>query len=280
MLFPAITFAGFGVSPADIGEDQLVPGSSYERTVYLVQGAPDKQITVDAIIDTNSEEVSSWITVQQGGQFVIPEGVQQFPVTISVDIPETTELGVYKASLRFNTVPDVATGAGQVAIALAAKVDMELVVGDDVVSSYEVKLIEIEDIAEGDDAHARIKIQNTGNVPTAPERVSFELFNKFGDIRLSYAEQIDVVKVPSFSEQTVDVFFPLTLSIASGEYWGQVKVYDDNGVVYEEKTIFNVSKKTFIEKNAPYVYAGIVISVLFIVLIVGTLVLWRVKRGR
>jgi len=244
-LLPLSVHAGFGVSPPQINEEHAVGGASFDRTIYLVQGNPDRDLPVSVSVE--SKDSKDWISFPNGNSFVIPKGVQQFPLEVHLAIPQDTPLGIYKAFIRIATTPDKATGAGQVAVAIGARVDVEITVGDEVFSQYTVGELKILDIAVGDPLQATLKIRNTGNVPTAPVGASFELFDKFGAIRLAFVQvgAEDFVSVPSFSEKEVALSFPVDLVLAEGEYWGHVKVFDDKGnVVQQLRTVFNVKKGT------------------------------------
>ncbi len=253
---PHLSFAGFGVSPGTLEEKRLVPGSHLERTVYLVQGAPEKDLTIEATVE--SAEIGGWMSFKEGERFVIPAGVQQFPVTVIIDVPEDASLGEYHGFIRVKTVPERVEDS-QVTIALGGRIDVDLTVGDDIVSDFDIKSITIADVKEGEDPEANVTITNTGNVPVAPESATFELFNKYGDIRLGFAENTTFEKVEAFSEDVVALTFPIDITLAPGEYWGHIKIYDDGKVVKELKTVFNVTPRSTLEKLA---VPGIAIVVL------------------
>jgi hypothetical protein len=238
--------AGFGVSPGNLKEDNLVPGSTLERTIYLVQGNQDEDIPVKVSVE--SKDIQDWITFKNGNEFIIPARVQQFPLDVVIKVPEDADLGNYDAFIRISTQPKQVENS-QITIALGGVVGVNLVVGDDIVSSFEVKSIDILDVFEGDNAKISVTILNTGNVPVSPENASFELFNKYGEVRLAYGENDNFEKVPSFSEGKVVLEFPLNVTLGVGEYWGHVKIYDNGKVVKELKTVFDVVKKGFFEKH-------------------------------
>lgn len=267
---PLSVQAGFGVSPGMFEETNLVPGAVLERTVYLVQGDPSVPLAVH--VEVESAEIADWITVKQGSDLTIPAGVQQFPLTLVMTVPEDAPLGIYKAALRINTLPAQVEGA-QVTVALGGVVGLTLHVGDNLLSEFSIRSIDIHDVREGEKPLATVIVTNTGNVPAAPESASFELFNKYGNIRLAYGENNAFTKVPAFQEGASTLEFPLDVRLAVGEYWGHVKVYDDGKVIKELRTVFNVTEKTFIEK---YLYAGIAaLSVLVLALLA-----WGIRRRK
>jgi hypothetical protein len=246
---PAFVQAGFGVSPPLIEESRLVRGISMERIIYLVQGAPERDIPIELKVDS---EIADWVSFPQGMPITIPTGVQQFPLVVRIDVPQDAELGKYHGEIRITAVPLRADQGGEVAIALGGLVTLDLTVGDGVISEFSLKQVRILDIVEGEDPRANVEIINSGNVPAGPDTVTFELFNKFGEIRLAYAETTEFKKIPAFTEDGSTVSFPMDIYIAPGEYWGHVKVYEEKRMIGELRTVFNVREKKFLDVAWPY----------------------------
>ncbi|OGZ12621.1 MAG: hypothetical protein A3D67_04430 [Candidatus Lloydbacteria bacterium RIFCSPHIGHO2_02_FULL_51_22] len=224
-VFPAVGEAGFGVSPPSIKETRLVPGSRVTRTIYLIQGNPEKEVAMDVAVE--SKDIKDWLSFEPAGSFTIPAGVQQFPLKVTVVVPEDAELGIYKAFIRPSTNPENAKSG--VAISLGGRIDVELTVGNDVFESFTITNINIEHIRAGEKPKVEIEVENTGNVPTGPSAASFELFNKFGDIRLAYGDVEIKEEIASFAKRGLTIEFPLSVRLAEGGYWGNVKIYDDTG---------------------------------------------------
>lgn len=246
LLAPQSLLAGFGVSPPQVAADRLVPGSHFESVIFLVQGNPEEDVLVNVAVD--SKDIKEWISFDPGTQFTIPAGVQQFPLTVIIDVPSDVDLGAYNAFVRVQTDPKEAREAGEVAVSVGGRIDVNVTVGDEVVETFEVRRIQLLDIKEGKPLAASVTVNNTGNVPTTPDTISYELFNKFGEIRLAFVETSDFEKVPSFTEETIDVSFPIDIVIAPGEYWGHVKVYDEEGDLKGElRTVFNVHERTLLD---------------------------------
>ncbi len=287
LLGPNVSQAGFGVSPGKIIEDNLVPGSYYETTVYLVQGDPKQDLNIN--IGVESEYIKDWVTIIDGNQQVIPKGVQQFPLKLAIEVPEDADLNIYKAFLRINTVPEAGNTDGQIAISIGGRIDLELTVGDDIISQYEIISLDILDIKQVEDPTVVVKIRNEGNVSAAPYAASFELFNKFGTVRLGYADFEDFNPVKSFSEESQKITFPVDVRLAPGEYWGEVKIYNDKGEVIKElRTVFDVSEVNnfdlvwaYIVDNIWLVYiAGIAILLIVLVGIIKKIKRRRIKNIR
>lgn len=226
MLLAALpVYAGFGISPPSIKENKLVPGSSITRIISLIQGDPVYDVGIGVIVE--SKDMKEWISFDQGEKFTIPKGVQQFPLKVTIQVPKNAELGIYKAFIRTATTPPKAEGAASVAISLGGRIDVELTVGNDVYEAFSITNINIEHIRAGESPKVEIEVDNTGNVPAGPVAASFELYNKFGNIRLAYGEKEITEEVPSFTKQGMTIEFPLEVRLAQGEYWGNVIIYDD-----------------------------------------------------
>lgn len=277
-LHPLFAVAGFGVTPPRVLADRLVPGATITKTIYLVQGNPEQNLDVEATIE--SRDIKEWISIEQGLAFTIPRGVQQYPLNVTIVVPEDAELGEYTAAVRVRTKPEASAvegGGSGVAIALGGLIEINVTVGDDIVLEYKITSLDILDIKEREPLQAKVRISNTGNVPASPDSASFELFDKFGNQRLAFAtaENEQFPRVDAFTENAVLLAFPVDTVLAVGEYWGHVKVYDEEGKVLRElRTVFNVYERTFLD---------IITSIEFIVGIIVVLVLavfavWKMVR--
>ncbi len=285
LVAPIVAYAGFGVSPASIIEERAIPGASFSRVIYLVQGVPDAPVAVE--ISVESRDIKDWITVGKGNRITIPSGVQQFPIPVSITIPQGTPLGNYTAFIRIRTIPDPADQSGEVAISLGGRVDVSLTVGDNVVEEFSVKNIQILSIEEREVPRVALTVENTGNVAVAPDSVSFELFDKFGDIRLAYGRVSfdDFEKTPAFSEKKYTVEFPFNIVLAPGEYWGHTKVYAKGGSSARElRTVFDVYPRsvsavgdaaTIMRDLPPIMMIGLILVLLALILLFALLLVKR-----
>src|SRR3989344_1041364 len=139
-------YAGFGISPAKVLENNLIRGSAIERVIYIVQGTPDKDIRVAASVQES--DIRDWITVEPSGEFTIPKGTQQFPFTVKIQVPKEATYGVYKGYIRVGTVPDKAdeTKGSGVSISVGARIDVDLTVGEGIHYEFAIKNIDLSDI--------------------------------------------------------------------------------------------------------------------------------------
>ncbi len=234
----------FGVSPPFINADKLVKGVEYETTIILSQGQPKEDLKVKAVFDV-PEKVRSWFSVDKGEEFIIPAGTQQFPISVFIKVPENTDLGIYKGYLRINTVP--AEKEGQVSIAVGARVDINMTVGEGAFIDFNIKRIEILDIKEGQKPKIRVELENKGNVAVAPELVTFDVLDKYGSVKLATGQNNKLPETPPFKTKKFIVEIPIGMNLGIGEYWAEAKIYYNGQIVKngEIKTVFDVTERKF-----------------------------------
>jgi hypothetical protein len=239
LIAPSVTFGAFGISPPFLNADHLVKGATYAQTIYLVQDQPndDLQIRADLKIP---DSIRSWITIDQGFNFVIPKGTRQFPVVVEIKVPADAPLGAYSGNLSFVSVP---RETGQVTIALSVQVAINMTVGTGIYKKFTISQVKALDIEEGWNPRVYVKVRNDGNVSESLDGATFELYDKFDSVRLAYIQKSgDFPEIPPFSAQEYTIEFPTDFHIGLGQYWGSVTLYQNEKVISNEKSIFTVLK--------------------------------------
>ncbi|RJP43098.1 LPXTG cell wall anchor domain-containing protein [Candidatus Parcubacteria bacterium] len=237
---PARADAAFGISPPFMHATHLVPGSRYVQTVYLVQDQPDQDLKIKAELEI-TDKVRSWVTIDRGFEFVIPQGTRQYPVQVVVQAPEGADRGSYRGRVTFTTAP---AASGQVTIALGAQVSIDIVVGDDIFRQFSVPVIRILDIEEGWDPKVYVKFNNEGNVEEVFDGATFELYDQFNAVRLAFVQKSkDFPGTPPFTVEEYTLDFPTDFHLGIGQYWGTVNFFQNEKVVASQKTVFNVLKR-------------------------------------
>lgn len=236
--------AGFGVSPPKVIASHLLAGSYFEQTVYLVQGVPDKELT--AVIEIEDSEIKDWISIDKGYEFIIPAGVQQFPIKVQIEAPNKTELGNYKGIIRVKTMSSE-IHEGQVTVALGGRIDLELTVTEEEIFGFIIKSVDIPDIEESWPVKIAFIIRNTGNIETRPTKAVLEIYDRYENNILSSGEFSDFDLISPYKEKTVTAEFPADLAV--GEYWGHYKLYRGDTILREGKKVFNVVEKGTIDKS-------------------------------
>jgi hypothetical protein len=266
------TYAAFGISPPFLNADHLVPGSKFSETIYLVQDQPNQDLNIQANLQV-PDVVKSWFSIDRGFTFTIPQGMQQYAVTVTVSVPQNASIGVYHGTLTFNTAP---SSAGQVTIALGAQVAVNLTIGNDVFEKFGVQQITFQDIGEGQNPLVDVKFKNDGNVPESFDGANFELYDRYDTVRLAYIQKSGgFPTTPPFTIQDYTVDFPTDFYLGIGEYWGIVTFYKNNQIIASQKTTFTVLKtdwlsktERFIEKEWVWLLIGAALLALFVFLLI------------
>ena len=231
------SLAAFGISPPFLNADHLVPGVTYDQTIYLVQDQPDTDLTIAATLDV-PDSIKSWVAIDKGFTFVIPKGTRQFPVVVSIHVPKNQTLGKYSGNLVFATAPGA---TGQVTVSIGANVTINLTVGNDIFEKYSIPYIAFPPIEEGWNPKALVRFQNDGNVSEGIDSASFDLYDQYDAVRLAYVtKQGGFPETPAFTTSEYLVEFPTSFHLGVGDYWGSVVFYKGDKVIASQKTIFHV----------------------------------------
>jgi hypothetical protein len=277
-LFAALTFfifsggavfAGFGVSPASLLNKNLVPGSFFEQDIYLVQSQPDIDLNVVVTIDAG--KINDWIKIENGNNFIIPKGTQQFPMKVNVNVPSNAELGNYKGTITVNTSPAGAQKDG-VSVTLGANIAINLDVTSIKVSDFSIQNFQIPDAVKGSPIKFVIKIKNDGNVDNGPTKVGLTFFDQYHSQQLGQQEVAITEKVKSFQTKDISVEFPNNLDI--GSYWADVKLYNNEETIIDSKIVFAVVSPTDVKKEQEkFVFPDFSMIPLWAYLLAGAIVI-------
>jgi hypothetical protein len=136
--------AGFGISPPYVKNNQIVPGSHYEQKITLLRSSAEEDLRAE--ITVNAPEIESWISIDKGMNFLMPKGQLQVPMVVNVDAPAKAEIGNYQGSINIRIVPAEAKTGGGVAIALGARVDVDLTLTNVTFSDFLVRIVSVPDV--------------------------------------------------------------------------------------------------------------------------------------
>lgn len=209
-------YAGFGITPPYVRNDRLTQGSQYTQEIIIVRGDPVEDLKAE--ITVNVPGVEGWISVDRGNEFLLPAGEKQVPIQVTIQVPQTAPYERHQGNIRIRTVsPDPASG---VSIALGAQIDVDIRVVDEI-RDFEVKRVQISETEEPTrfwwlEYPGRITftmgIENTGNAPTAPSRVQFDIYDKRGNVVLETTENTNTLdEVLPFETREVQAYLPTRL---------------------------------------------------------------------
>jgi hypothetical protein len=241
--------AGFGISPPYLKSAKpLFAGTLYEQRITLLRSSAEDELTADITVD--APDIKDWVTIDKGYSFDLPPGELQVPMLVRVQVPEDAPVGKYSGHINVRIKPRNAAGSG-VAIALGARVDIDLEVTDETFLDFIIRTAEVGDLEELTAPwnwpvlryffyriHAPMKLENTGNVKIAPTKVQLDVYdiNERGVIESLTDDSVP--KVDPFETATVSASFPTQLP--AGQYWGRLRIYRDKDIVFQDKRVFTI----------------------------------------
>ena len=287
--------AGFGISPPYVKSNQIVPGSHYEQKIYLLRSSSEEDLMAEVTV--NAPEIKDWISIDKGLKFKLPKGESQVPMIVSVDAPKGADLGNYKGYINIRIMPVDTKQGGGVAIALGARIDVDLTLTNVTYADFIVRLVSISDLEMLGKPwnwkywaglynrlfykiQVTMNVENIGNVETTPSKVHFDVYDITEKEKLESTDVTSLNKVKAFSTDQVIAKFPTKLG--KGQYWGRIRVYKDNDIVNSYKIAFTIAEPGGLGAKAqslgyaPWlVMAGMGLVVLIILGILIKIRVWR-----
>lgn len=237
--------AGFGITPPYVRNSSLIRNSVYEQEILLVRSDPTTELKAEITLDAPG--INEWFTIDKGREFILPEGEQKVPMTVQVRVPEDAEFQNYTGNIRVKTSASENT-AGAVNISLGAQIDIDLTVIDKEIEDFRVRKIGIHDLNEGHKVgwlyfpgkiRFDVSLENTGNVPVAPSKVEFRLYDPSGQKLLETTEHTNKIpKVEPFLTETVTAELPTRLPV--GTYIARYKIYNNDEVKQSGEVSLNI----------------------------------------
>ncbi len=289
--FAPLAYAGFGITPPYVRNSSLTRNSIYEQKILLVRSDPSTALRAQVLVDV--PEMTEWITIVEGTEFIMPAGEQKVPMTVRVQVPDDAEFKKYLGNIRVKTSAADGVGGG-VNISLGAQIDVEIEVIDKVIEDFRVRKIGLPDLNEGHKfwwlyfpgkMNFEMTLENTGNVDVAPSKVQFRLYDTTGQILLEETTHTNrIKKIKPF--QTESVVAELPTRLPRGVYLGKYQIYNQQDVKQEgELTVSILPYGTL--QAAGYGFMGLSLAhklsvllpifTLCVMVIVGLL---RFNRGR
>lgn len=289
---PHLAYAGFGITPPYVRNTSLTRNSTYEQTILLVRSDPTEALKATLTIDAPGFE--DWFTVDEGMEFLLPQGEQKVPMTVKVTVPDDADFTQYTGNIRIKTgPPDDQVTAGAVSISLGAQVDIDLNVIDKVIEDFRIRKIGIKDLNEGHKLawlyfpgkiQFDMLVENTGNVPIAPSEVTFRIFDPSGTKMLEETQQLGRLdRVDPFETETIVASLPTRLP--AGSYLAKYEIKNGEEVKQAGELTLSVLPYGTLQ-TAGYGFTGlsvqhkisIILPVLALLSIAGLLILRGGRR--
>lgn len=232
MVKPA--FAGFGVSPAEIYNDSLKPGSKFEKDIVLSRSDTDENLKV--VIETDLGDAGSWIKFDPGTEFIFAKGETRKTVKATVSVPNNAELKNYKGFLRIKASSMDSTSSG-VSIIKGARMEVNLVTTSLSVDILNIKGLNIPDVDFQKPIKLLVNVQNNGNTDISPSKVILEV----QDLNKNTIETQNVTKIEKVSSNTTkEITAEFKNDLNSGEYFGNVQVFLGDKLLRSDRLVFKI----------------------------------------
>lgn len=280
--------AGFGISPPYVKTNKpIFPGSSFEQRITLIRSSA--QDDMQAEITVSAPGMEGWLSIDRGLVFDLPEDELKIPMIVRVEVPNNAEIGSYKGNINIRIVPKSEQTGGGVAIALGARVDVDLTVTNEEFLDFQVRTVSLGDFEMlgfpwkykiFSMFFHRIKvamlIENLGNAKVAPSRVHLDVYDITEKDLLGSYDDYKIKKVEPFRNSTTYAYFPTKLG--PGRYWANIKVYKDDNVIYKNKLAFNILEEgAGTAKNQLGIWPWLMLAALFLFALILIMILIKIK---
>jgi hypothetical protein len=252
--------SSIGISPAKITINNLLPGLSTTREIIISRS--DVSQAQIYVITTDNSESSKWLEFDPGKEINMVQGANRLSVFVTIKVPADAAYQKYSTNLRIVSRDEVSTN--QVNIQTGVITNLELIVTDKQIASFKIVSAKIPNYIFGTDLKLQLKIQNDGNVPTAPSRVVLLIKNSNGQ-EITTLVKTDLQKVDALTTSEEEIAFSGS-NLPVGEYLAKLNVLDtDNNSVFDYDLSFRVSiganiiDTNFDFFNSPYLYFGLII---------------------
>ncbi|NTU98644.1 hypothetical protein HGA64_01385 [Candidatus Falkowbacteria bacterium] len=226
-------------------------------------------------------------------EFILPKGEVQVPMLVTVNVPKSAELGNYKGSINIKMTSATTGQSSGVAIALGARVDINLTVTNMTFTDFIVRSAAIPDFEIlkwpwslpifSTFLHrisVVMNIENIGNAKVSPSKVSLEVFDIAKTKTLETAVDTSIKKIDSFA--TAEAVAHFRTKLGPGQYWGKVKIYKDENIVNVYEIAFTIARPGELAKGTPSLgaYPWILLAIYMISLILILALMIRIKIWR
>jgi len=241
LLLSQTASADFGVSPPSIQNEHLLPGSYFEREIFLVRSQAAEAVPMVVIFSQELEEIRNWFEVEPGLEFVIPAGVQQFPLKVKTQVPQDAQLGKYSGYIWIEGKP-AKDQKEQVRTMVGGTISVNLTVTDKKYSDWQLRDLRIEHLAEGEKAlKVFLKVENLGNIRARPSKVELEVYDSFHQDLLFSGENSELEWVEPFETREIAAEFSVDLE-PHRQYWAEIEIYKEDELLLADKRRLNVGE--------------------------------------
>lgn len=225
----SVSVLGFGISPSNIYNDNLIKGSTFDTNIRVSHGIIENG---QLKIELKKDYMDSWFEVKGGEKTsdgylvnIAPES-QATEVMVTVQVPKDAPNGLHQTNFRvmaLSSPSKVENGMGSV-VQMAAQVDVMLTITGDEKKAFEIQLINLPKTEEGSSLKAYIKINNYGNVQLFPLTVNLTVYDsEKKEVYSAQEKASEIINAFTAGTQTVTFANPLN----AGFYTAKMVVFDE-----------------------------------------------------
>ena len=242
VLLPVKVFAGFGVSPAGINRESIKMGTRFVQEMTISRSDPNEELV--AIIRPELGDLEQWVTFEPSNRIELPIGATRVKMRVLFDIPENTPVKPYYGLFRIIAAPK--SQVKGISVVKGARIDIKLATTDDDFYDLKIRAVSIPDTYEEEDLFVELKVKNDGNAFTQPSRVTISVTD-INENPVKMLETTTIDGAPPYLTSVTKATFK-DHGLLKGDYFGQVRVYQDSDVLIDKKVVFKVHPKKIFEE--------------------------------
>jgi hypothetical protein len=226
--------AGFGISPASINNNNVIPGTQLEYEINVSLPQTDNESTV--IIKRELGEINDWIKILPSENIKVERGSSLKKVQLIISVPSNASFREYLGALQIYVQTGVTTQNGNV-VQTAVKYDIRLTLSNTETSGFVIRAVNMPAVKVGSDIKVVSKIENIGNVDGTISSIDLEI----RDINQNLIDTLSNNSIGIIpAGQIIDITSRYPNSLGVGDYFVTVKAIYDGQVLIKDKQLLKV----------------------------------------
>lgn len=221
--FPVMTQASLGISPAQLGNDHVLAGTTLHYTLTASSGdiAADTKME---LVDSIQGDIESWVELSTD-HLTLSADQPQSAIDVTVQVPGDATVGKYTGSITINEVDQSQMSSGaDLHSLITLSLPITITVVQDVYEEYTVSDVNVLPQSEQDTVALFFTVDNTGNVANGPDRAKVTIMNSDETEQVDEIEVALTDKTKPFTYATETAVFTKTVPV--GSYWLTARILD------------------------------------------------------
>ncbi len=254
----------FGITPASIVNNRLLPGSELETTILLSRQQEDTPLTID--LKTDTPNMKNWVSFEPA-TVVFPSGITALPLKVRVHVPKNATSGDYSGAVLLREEKnETIERSGNISV-VGASLKLDLAVTTTKISDFSLLSLDEYRVDPAKKIwfftlpgkiHLPLLIQNTGNSSVAIDNIQIDIYSTKNKKKI--IETLSVIpseKIPPFTTKKITT--TLRHYLPPGEYMTNIRVFEgykltDDGERQQLLTIAepSIQKNLFTSLFSPF----------------------------